>query len=75
MVHLSSRGRTLAEAPVATEARLPCLSCVFCLSQRMPHGMYEAYYPSQGGRNCSKFTVSDGNVQTRMNIVNVNRHT
>jgi len=36
----------------------------------MPHGMYEAYYPSQGGRNCNKFTVSDGNIQSRMNIVN-----
>ncbi|CAN0511521.1 unnamed protein product [Ectocarpus sp. 12 AP-2014] len=40
----------------------------------MPHGMFEAYYPSQGGKSCSKFNVSDGNVQTRMNIVDTRRH-
>lgn len=42
--------------------------------QRMPHGMYEAYYPSLGGKSCSKFSVSDGNIQTRMNAVNADRH-
>lgn len=40
----------------------------------MPHGMFEAYYPSQGGRSCNKFTISYGNLQTRMNTVNSDRH-
>ena len=40
----------------------------------MPHGMFEAYYPSLGGKSCSKFNVSDRNVQTRMNIVDTRRH-
>ena len=45
------------------------------LLQRMPHGMFEAYYPSLGGKSCNKFNVSDGNLQTRTNVVNVRRHT
>lgn len=45
-----------------------------CQSQRMPHGMYEAYYPSLGGRSCSRFNVADGNIQTRMNVVNADKH-
>jgi len=40
----------------------------------MPHGMFEAYYPSLGGKSCNKFNVSDGNLQTRTNVVNVRRH-
>lgn len=40
----------------------------------MPNGMFEAYYPSQGGKNCNKFNVSDGNLQTRTNVVNVRTH-
>ena len=40
----------------------------------MPHGMYEAYYSSLGGKSCSKFSVVDGNIQTRMNVINPDRH-
>ena len=53
---------------------LSCCVVRFVSSQRMPHGMYEAYYPSQGGKSCNKFTVSGGNLQTRTNIVDVRRH-
>ncbi|CBJ48925.1 smc-like protein [Ectocarpus siliculosus] len=56
------------------EAEKACLRGRSGSYQRMPHGMFEAYYPSQGGKSCSKFNVSDGNVQTRMNIVDTRRH-
>lgn len=47
---------------------------VACI-QRMPHGMYEAYYKSgEGGRGCSKFSVTEGNIQTRMNVVDGHNH-
>ena len=40
----------------------------------MPHGMFEACYPSQGGKSRNQFIVSDGNLQTHTNVVNVRRH-
>ncbi|CAM9381891.1 unnamed protein product [Ectocarpus fasciculatus] len=56
------------------EAEPKCLIGTSGRYQRMPHGMFEAYYPSRQGQSCSRFTVSDGNLQTRMNTVNPNRH-
>ena len=40
----------------------------------MPHGMYDAIYLTHEGRSCSRLAVSDGNVQTRMNVVHPDRH-
>jgi len=34
----------------------------------MPHGIVEAYYLTQDGGNCNKFSISDGNIQTRTNV-------
>ncbi|CAM9711696.1 unnamed protein product [Scytosiphon promiscuus] len=56
------------------EAEGQCLRGQSGNYQRMPHGMFEAYYPSLGGKSCSKFSVNDGNVQTRMNTVNPGVH-
>ncbi|CAM9332494.1 unnamed protein product [Ectocarpus fasciculatus] len=56
------------------EAEKACLKGRSGSYERMPHGMFEAYYPSLGGKSCSKFNVSDRNVQTRMNIVDTRRH-
>eukprot|EP00903_Cladosiphon_okamuranus_P016265 g15001.t1 len=56
------------------EAERVCLKGSSGSYQRMPHGMFEAYYPSQGGKSCNKFNVSDGNLQTRTNVLNVKRH-
>eukprot|EP00752_Nemacystus_decipiens_P012920 g11434.t1 len=56
------------------EAEKVCLKGRDGRFERMPHGMFEAYYPSQGGKSCNKFNVSDGNLQTRTNVVNVRRH-
>ncbi|CAM9332422.1 unnamed protein product, partial [Ectocarpus fasciculatus] len=56
------------------EAEQACLRGRSGRYERLPHGMYEAYYPWQGGKSCSKLTVSGGNLETRMNVVNSNRH-
>eukprot|EP00752_Nemacystus_decipiens_P012922 g11436.t1 len=56
------------------EAEKACLSGASGRYQRMPYGMFQAYYPSQGGRSCNWFKVSDGNLQTRMNVVNSDMH-
>ena len=40
----------------------------------MPHGMYDAIYLMHGGRGCSRMSISDGNIQTRMNVVNPDTH-
>ncbi|CBJ48924.1 smc-like protein [Ectocarpus siliculosus] len=56
------------------EAEKACLRGRSGTYERLPYGMYEAYYPSLGGKSCSKFTVSGRNLETRMNVVNSNRH-
>ncbi|CAM9671007.1 unnamed protein product [Ascophyllum nodosum] len=60
--------------PSKNSAENACLVGSSGRYQRMPHGMYEAYYSSLGGKSCSKFSVVDGNIQTRMNVINPDRH-